>query len=49
VIPHLIVLSLFAVLVGFLMFFAWVGIWINGRYPRRLWEVMPRTCATPFA
>lgn len=39
VIPHLIVLSLFAVLVGFLMFFAWVGIWINGRYPRRLWEV----------
>lgn len=39
VIPHLIVLSLFAVLVGFLMIFAWVGIWINGRYPRRLWEV----------
>jgi hypothetical protein len=39
VIPHFIVLSLFAVLVGFFMFFAWVGIWINGRYPRRLWEV----------
>jgi len=39
VIPHLIVLSLYAVLVAFLMFFAWVGIWINGRYPRRLWEV----------
>ncbi|MEO0063759.1 MAG: hypothetical protein RLZZ377_183 [Chloroflexota bacterium] len=39
VIPHLIVLSLFAVLVGFAMLFAWVGIWINGRYPRRLWEI----------
>ena len=39
VIPHLIVLSLFAVLVALLMVFAWVGIWINGRYPRRLWEV----------
>jgi hypothetical protein len=39
VIPHLIVLILFAVLVGFAMFFAWIGIWINGRYPRRLWEI----------
>jgi hypothetical protein len=39
VIPHLVVSSLFAVLVAFAMFFAWVGIWINGRYPRRLWEI----------
>lgn len=39
VFPHLIVLSLFAVLVAFAMLFAWVGIWINGRYPRRLWEI----------
>jgi hypothetical protein len=39
VIPHLIVLSLFAILVGFAMLLSWVAIWVYGRYPRRLWDL----------
>ncbi|MEI6271043.1 MAG: DUF4389 domain-containing protein [Chloroflexota bacterium] len=39
VIPHLIVLSLFALLISMTSVVAWFGILFTGRYPRRLWNL----------